>query len=232
MNAASLDTRFTAETPEGIALALRPAGVVPRFYAFAIDALLRLLIFTVASIALAQLGGFGAGITLVAWFAIEWFYPVIFELTLSGATPGKRSLGLRVVMDSGLPVTPAASLVRNLLRAADFLPLLYGFAFASMLMRADFKRLGDLAAGTLVVYAKPVTLHGPMPDATPEAPSRPLSPREQAVVIAWAARSSRITEARLAELAAMAAPGVGLAADAKTTTARLLGIAQWLLGKR
>jgi len=229
---ASLDTRFTAETPEGIALALRPAGVVARFYAFAIDGLIRTGVFIVASIALQGFGGLGAGFTLIAWFAIEWFYPVVFELTLAGATPGKRSMGLRVVMDSGLPVTPAASLVRNLLRTADFLPMLYGFGFASMLMRGDFKRLGDLAAGTLVVYAKPVTLHGPMPDAPPQAPGRSLSPREQAAVIAWAARSSRITEARLAELATIAAPGVGLAADGKTASARLLGIAQWLLGKR
>jgi len=228
----SLDTRFTAETPEGIALALRPAGVLPRLYAFLIDALIRLVVFIATAIALEQLGRFGAGITLIAYFAIEWFYPVLFELMLSGATPGKRSLGLRVVMDSGLPVTPAASVLRNLLRTADFLPMGYGFGFACMLMRGDFKRIGDLAAGTLVVYAKPVTLHGPLPDAPPEAPGHPLSPREQAAVIAWAARSSRITEARLGELAALAASGVGVPSDAKDPTRRLLGVAQWLLGKR
>jgi uncharacterized RDD family membrane protein YckC len=232
MSLPSLDTSFTAETPEGIALSLRPAGVVPRFYAFAIDALIRLALFIAVSIALQSLGGFGGGIILIALFLIEWFYPVVFELTLSGSTPGKRSMGLKVVMDSGLPITPGASLVRNLLRSADFLPFLYGFGFASMLMRGDFKRLGDIAAGTLVVYAKPVTLHGAMPDAPPQAPARPLSPREQAAVIAWAARSSRITEARLAELATIAAPGLGLVAESHTATARMLGIAQWLLGKR
>lgn len=228
----SLDTRFTAETPEGIALALLPAGVVSRFYAFLIDAFIRLLIFSGASLVLTRLGGFGAGITLVVFFAIEWFYPVVFELTLFGTTPGKRSLGLRVVMDSGLPVTPAASLVRNLLRTADFLPLAYGFGFASMLMRSDFKRIGDLAAGTLVVHARPVALHGPLPDAPPEPPPRTLSPREQAAVIAWAARSSRITEARLSELAAIAGPGVGFNGGPAALTQRLKGLAQWLLGKR
>src|SRR5438874_1705011 len=82
-----------------------------------------------------------------------------------GATPGKKAMGLQVVMDSGLPVTPAASLVRNLMRAADFMPAGYAFGFACMLLRADFKRIGDLAAGTLVVYAKPVSLHGPLPAA-------------------------------------------------------------------
>ena len=54
--------------------------------------------------------------------------------------------------DNGLPVTPAASLTRNLLRAADFLPFCYGFAIVSMLLRRDFKRLGDIAAATIVVH--------------------------------------------------------------------------------
>ena len=76
----------------------------------------------------------------------------MFELTPWGASPGKRAMGLKVVMDSGLPVTLAASLTRNLLRAADFLPFGYGFAIVSVLVRADGKRLGDLAAATLVVH--------------------------------------------------------------------------------
>jgi uncharacterized RDD family membrane protein YckC len=228
-----LDTRFTAETPEGIALALRPAGVVSRFYAFAIDLLIRMGVMIVAVMILSQLGRFGGGLFLMLIFGMEWFYPVVFELALAGATPGKRALGLRVVMDSGLPVTPAASLVRNLLRAADFLPFSYGFGFAAMLMRGDFKRIGDLAAGTLVVHAKSVALHGPLPEAAPIAPARALSPREQSAVIAWAGRSARLTEARLGELAAIAAPALGAARDTpKDTTLRLLGMAQWLMGKR
>ena len=55
-------------------------------------------------------------------------------------------------MDNGLPVTPAAALSRNLLRAADFLPFAYGFAIVSMLVRHDCKRLGDIAAATIVVH--------------------------------------------------------------------------------
>jgi uncharacterized RDD family membrane protein YckC len=229
----SLDTLFTAETPEGIALALRPAGVAPRFYAFAIDLGIRFAILIAATTVLALLGRMGTGVFLILTFALEWFYPVLFELGLSGATPGKRSLGLRVVMDSGLPVTPAASLLRNLLRAADFLPAAYGFGLAAMLLRGDFKRIGDLAAGTLVVYAKNVSLHGPLPEAEPAAPARALSPRERAAVIAWAGRSARLTEARFTELAAIAGPDiVGRTAAPKDTMLRLLGVAQWLLGKR
>jgi uncharacterized RDD family membrane protein YckC len=228
----SLDTLYTAETPEGIALSLRPAGVVSRFYAFLIDLAVRGAILFAGAIVLSLLGRMGGGMFLVLLFGLEWFYPVVFELMRAGATPGKKAMGLRVVMDSGLPVTPAASLLRNLLRAADFMPVGYAFGFACMLLRADFKRIGDLAAATLVIHANPVSLHGALPPALPAAPARSLSPREQAAVIAWAGRSARITAARLDELAQLATPVIAAGAGAKDATLRLLGVAQWLLGKR
>lgn len=228
---ARLDSLFTAETPEGIALVLRPAGVVARFHAFAIDGAIRLGLLMASSIALGVMGRFGSGVFLVVYFALEWLYPVLFELLPAGATPGKRAMGLRVVMDSGLPVTPAASVVRNLLRVADFMPVLYAFGVVCMGLRADFKRLGDLAAGTLVVYTKAARLHGELPPAEPCAPARPLSGTEQAVVVAWAGRASRLTAARLEELAVLARPLTGAVAPG-AATARLLGVAQWLLGKR
>jgi uncharacterized RDD family membrane protein YckC len=227
-----LDTLTSAETPEGIALALRPAGVVARAGAFAIDLMIRGALMLVVSMSLAPLGRFGTGLALILWFALEWFYPVLFELLPSGATPGKRALGLRVTMDSGLPVTPAASLLRNLLRTADFLPFAYGLGLATVLMRSDFKRLGDIAAGTIVVHVQRATLHGALPEATPTAPAQSLSPRAQAAVIAWAGRSTRITEARLAELAQLAAPVTGVNAASREAVLRLLSVANWLMGKR
>ncbi len=150
-----LDTVVSAATAQGMPLELRPAGLTARCYAFLLDTLIKLAAIYVFEILLfAGGGGIGIALSVILLFALEWLYPVVFELTSRGATPGKRSLGLRVLMDNGLPVTPAASLIRNLLRAADFLPLLFGFAVVSMLVRRDFKRLGDLAAGTLVVYAQ------------------------------------------------------------------------------
>lgn len=233
---APLDTLYTAETPEGIALELRPAGLVARGYAFAIDAAIRFALIIAAVTVLSSLSRFGTGIFLILVFLLEWFYPVLFELLPGAATPGKRAVGLRVVMDSGLPVTPAASLVRNLLRAADFLPLLYGLGGLMLLLRPDFKRLGDLAAGTLVVHARAATLHGALPGADPVAPTRALSTREQAAVIAWAGRATRLTEARLGELALLAGPIAGgvdtREPDADRATRRLLGVAQWLVGRR
>jgi uncharacterized RDD family membrane protein YckC len=229
-----LDTQTSAETPEGIALALRPAGVFSRAAAFAVDLLIRGALMLLCSAVLSPLGRFGGGLALIVWFALEWLYPVLFELLPGNATPGKRAFGLRVTMDSGLPVTPAASLLRNLLRTADFLPFAYGLGLAAVLMRRDFKRLGDLAAGTLVVHAQRATLHGQVPDAAPKAPAGPLSPRAQAAIISWAGRASRVTEARLAELALLAAPasGVDAATPPREAVLRLLAVAQWLIGRR
>jgi uncharacterized RDD family membrane protein YckC len=230
-----LDTLFSVETPEGITLTLRSAGVVSRAIAYLIDFGIRLVLMMIASVVSALMGGLGGAFFLIFYFLLEWFYPVVFELSRAGATPGKRAMGLQVVMDSGLPVTPAASLIRNLLRSADFMPAFYALGAATMLLRADSKRLGDMAAGTLVVYSDSVTLHGEMPDAPALAPARPLSTLEQVAIVSWAARASRLTPERFDELAGLAAPVLPQATGSRGTAARsqaLLGVAHWVLGRR
>jgi uncharacterized RDD family membrane protein YckC len=228
-----LDTVVSAETPEGILLELRPAGLSARFYAFTLDWLIRLAIMYAAAMAVAFTGGIGVAFWFILFFALEWFYPVAFELTTSGATPGKRVFGLKVVMDNGLPVVPAASLTRNLLRAADFLPFLYGFAIVSMLLRRDCKRLGDIAAATIVVHEPRAVPRITLDDVTPVMPSMSLAPQDQAAVIALAARAPRLTAERLDELAALAATVSGDAGrSGPEVTRRVLGVAQWLLGRR
>jgi uncharacterized RDD family membrane protein YckC len=228
-----LDTVVTAETPEGILLELRPAGLTPRLYAFLFDWLIRLVILYVASIFLLFLQGLGVGFLLVLVFLLEWLYPVVFELGRAGATPGKQMFGLKVVMDSGLPVTPGASITRNLLRAADFLPLIYGFAIVSVLVRRDCKRLGDLAAATLVVHETRATRRIADSGVVPVMPVRPLAPMDQAAVIALATRAPTLTVERLDELAAIAASVSGDDGRAgPDVTRRVLGVAQWLLGRR
>lgn len=225
-----LDTQLRVETPEGITLALRPAGAPVRALAFLIDALIRLGLIIGANIALSQVPGAGVGLLLVLVFGVEWFYPVLFELSRRGATPGKRVFGLRVVMDDGQPVTPAASLLRNLLRTADFLPLLYAAGALSMLLRHDFKRLGDLVAGTLVVHDGQVALNGTPAAADPVAPAAPLTPAQQTAIVDWALRAPRLTPARAEELAALAGPA--LRPGTGTPGERLLGLAHWALGRR
>lgn len=230
-----LDTVVTAETPEGILLELRPAGLSARFYAFVIDWFIRLALIYAALIGVSvlQMSGLGFALIAILAFALEWFYPVVFELSRSGATPGKRVFRLRVVMDNGLPVTPGASLTRNLLRAADFLPFLFGFAIVSMLLRRDCKRLGDIAAATLVVHDTRAAPKIELVQVEPLAPAFPLSQADQSAVIALAARAPTLTGERLDELAALAAPISGDEGRAgPEVTRRVLGVAVWLLGRR
>jgi uncharacterized RDD family membrane protein YckC len=228
-----LDSVVAAETPEGILLELRPAGLSARFCAFAIDWLIRIAILYASAFVLGILGGVGVAFWLIFFFVLEWFYPVIFELGKSGATPGKRAMDLKVVMDNGLPITPAASITRNLLRAADFFPLFYGAAIVSMLLRPDGKRLGDLAAATLVVHQPRPAPKATLDMVAPIAPARPLSPRDQAAVISLAARAPTLTVERLDELASIARRVQGdEPREPAEVTRRVLGVAQWLLGRR
>lgn len=203
--------------------------------AFLIDLLIRLCIDLALLMALGAWGGLGAGLVLIGMFSIEWLYPIVFELSRWGATPGKRVFNLRVVMDTGLPVTPAASVTRNLLRVADFLPLGYGFGLVTMLLNRECKRLGDLAAGTLVVHAGAPVLHDALAPGEPLAPARPLSTAEQAAVLSWAGRARRLTPARFEELAQLASavlPPVQADEPKRAPAERLLGVAQWLMGRR
>ncbi|HEY7286216.1 MAG TPA: RDD family protein [Vicinamibacterales bacterium] len=204
-----------------------------RFYAFLVDWIIRLAIIYAAAMTTAFMGGVGFAFWMILVFAVEWLYPIVFELTSSGATPGKKAFGLKVVMDHGLPVTPAASVARNLLRVADFLPFFYGFAVVSMLARRDCKRLGDVAAATMVVHAPPAVPRIALDDIPPIAPARPLPAADQAAVVALAARAARLTDERLDELAALAAAVSGdEGRSGPEVTRRVLGVGQWLLGRR
>lgn len=223
----------STETPEGILLELRPAGICARACAFLIDGIIRLAAIYAVGMATAFLGGFGMAFWIIFIFGMEWFYPVVFELRTGAATPGKRVFGLRVVMDNGLPVTAAASVTRNLLRAADFLPFGYGFALVSMLLRRDCKRLGDIAAATMVVHEPQAELRFKPERIEPVVPLMPLSPDEQAALIALAARAPRLTKERLDELAALAAVVSGDSGrSGRDVTQRVLGVANWALGRR
>lgn len=228
-----LDSIVAAETPEGILLELRPAGISARFCAFLIDELIILAIYYASAFVAMLIGGVGIGFWLILIFLLMWFYPVVFELGRNGATPGKRAMGLKVVMDNGLPVTPAASITRNLLRVADFMPAAFGFGILSMLLRKDAKRLGDIAAATLVVHQRRAAPKATLDMVAPIAPVHPLAPRDQAAVIALAARAPTLTIERLDELAAIAAPIQGNEPRPESeVTRRVLGVAQWLLGRR
>src|SRR4051812_49965623 len=115
----------------------------------------------------------------------------------AGATPGQRVFALRVVMDNGLPVTAAAALTRNLLRVADFLPFGYGFAIVSMLLRRDCKRLGDIAAGTIVVHEPRTPSRMSLGSVGPVVPAVPPSPQDPAPLVALSPPAPRLASAPL-----------------------------------
>jgi len=228
-----IDTLRAVQTPEGIELHLPLAGLMPRASAWLIDALIRAGVYTGLYFVFLILGiFFGEGVIglgLITMFIIEWFYPVLFEVLRKGQTPGKRTYNLKVIHDDGTPVGWGASMIRNLLRVADFFPLLYGFGVISMMLNRDFKRLGDLAAGTVVVYQDSPPTDPDLPDIRASRPTCPLKLEEQQAVIAFAERRHTLTTERAEELAAMAGP---LTEDSAKPAQTLMGMAKWLSGDR
>ena len=150
-----LDDRITIATPEGVDLELTLAGVGSRF----VSALLDLLLQTVLLVGVTGLGaavqafgsGFGYALVLVAGFLVFAAYDVLFEVFAAGRTPGKRMNGLRVVRIDGSPVNFFTSAIRNVLRLVDILPGMYLVGIVTILVTRQNQRLGDVAAGTLVV---------------------------------------------------------------------------------
>ena len=224
---ALLDTVRSVETPEGITLNLRVAGPVARALAWVIDLLIKYTALLALLIALTILSWGGFGIWLIALFLTEWLYPALFEVYAGGATPGKKALGLMVVHANGSPVDWSAALIRNLLRAADFLPVLYGFGVIAMFSNRDFQRLGDLAAGTIVIYRDPPAMAPTLPPG-PALPPPPLSLAEQQLIIDFAERGATLNPARQAELADLLAGFTRLPGIAGVE--RLRAYARWLAG--
>lgn len=227
-----LDTNYSVNTPEGVSLELSPAGPAIRFWAWFVDALIRLGVnlFTFAILGM-TLGNTGIGLALILLFLMEWFYPVYFELRHKGQTPGKKAMGIYVTQESGTPVSLSSSVIRNLLRFVDFLPFMYGFGLLSMIMSRRFQRLGDLVAGTVVLYVNEKGQYG-MHDEIDIEPIRPpvvFNLQEQQNLIRFAQRHSRLSNARAEELANTA--GNWMDKGERTATQYLTGIAYWLQGK-
>jgi len=223
-----LDTRYHVETPEGIDLPLRPAGLLVRALAFSIDLGVRGLILGLLFIVLAFLGRLGAGLGSLLLFAISWWYMVLFEVLNQGRSPGKHLMGLRVVQDDGTPIGWSASLLRNLLRFVDMLPFGYFLGAISCLQHPTFKRLGDLAAGTLVIYSEAKLRRPELPEAQPRRPAFALTLTEQRAILGFAERQSELSPARVDELASLLADPLHVAPP--HAVAELNGIARGLLG--
>ena len=223
-----LDTQHQVETPEGIDLPLRPAGLMVRALAFAIDLGLRGLIMGLLFIVLAMLGKLGAGLSSILLFVVSWWYMVLFEVLNQGRSPGKQWMGLRVVQDDGTPIGWSASLLRNLLRFIDLLPFGYFLGAISCLQHPNFKRLGDIAAGTLVIYRDRPLTRPELPEALPSRPPFALTLAEQRAILGFAERQGELSQARVHELASILAQPLQI--PAPRAVEALNGIARGLLG--
>jgi uncharacterized RDD family membrane protein YckC len=224
-----IDTTRPVYTPEGIALRLPAAGPVPRAIAWIIDTAIRLAVLMVVSILVSLMGNAGVGLYILVFFVVFWGYPILCEVLFDGQTPGKRALELRVIADDGAPVGWLASIVRNLLRNVDFLPLGYGVGLVASFADPWGRRLGDMVAKTIVIHAprERPSLRPALEGA--QAPLQPLQPQEQVAVIAFSERASQLTQERREELAGIAAPVVG--SDGALGVLRLQAVANWLLGR-
>ena len=217
-----LDTTAEVETPEHVVFRFQVAGPARRMVAYVVDLLVRALIALVLLIPLflsvlgteTELMGAELGIFLVALFLLEWGYYVFFETLMGGRSLGKLALGLRVVRQDGRPLSIGDSLLRNLLRAADFLPM--GYALGVLIMGFDpiFRRLGDWVAGTMVVsesrraqLSKVEVEPAPSVDELATLPARvDLRGPELDAIELFLRRQSAISVARRKELADLIAP--------------------------
>lgn len=177
-----IDSTVEVVTPENIAFHYQVAGPFRRLPAFLLDLLIRAAVFSVVAIAIIFAGGIvgwlgmGFAVLAILWFLTDWFYGGIFETLMNGQTPGKRTMGIRVLTVNGQPINGVQAVMRNFLRSVDMMPLLslevlgigapgyigptFLIALVTMTMNRRFQRLGDIVSGTIVVVEERQWLTG------------------------------------------------------------------------
>jgi len=160
------DDVLNIDTPENVIFGYDVAGIGSRFLAALVDSIIILLsqiiVFATLFFVLSSIYGNLDDLddSLMAWlmaligliaFGMLWGYYIFFELLWNGQSPGKRWVGLRVIRTDGTPITLSETIIRNLVRLVDFLPAYYGLGVVIMFINDQARRLGDLAAGTLVI---------------------------------------------------------------------------------
>ena len=225
-----LDTTYQVETPENVDLTGKAAGPVIRICAYLIDLGIRFLLIAGIGILSLIFGNFGIGIFLITTFLLEWFYPIVFELFNKGQTPGKKIFGIAVVNENQTPVGFSASFIRNLLRAADFLPMFYLLGLISMTSNTRFKRLGDLAASTVVIYKDSQANNLNLPNVSSQIPPTDLSLEDQIAVINFTQRHEQLSLQRKIELAEILTPLTQK--NGEPGVSFIQGMGCWLLGDK
>lgn len=219
------------ETPEGALLQIAVAGPVVRGMAWLVDASIRFAVLMVVYIFLAQTitGDQDApgiiGLFFIVQFLLSWLYTTLFE-ALTSSTPGKRLFGLLVIHDNATPLTGSGSIIRNFLRVVDGLPFLNIVGLTTMLIDGRYRRLGDLAAGTLVIYKNEKTDIATFDHVQGVPPPDWLSREERLAVVDFAERSHRLSADRQKELAQLLDHVI---VDSEDNVATLKSWAQWIV---
>lgn len=157
----SADDFLNIDTPENVIFGYEVVSIGSRFMAALIDtflivilqimAVLTLQLILSATTAFGGLESAFIAVYVLISFVLLWGYYIFFEMLWNGRTPGKKVVNLRVIRRDGTPITLTESIVRNLVRLVDFLPFAYGLGIVVMFIDGKSRRLGDMAAGTLVV---------------------------------------------------------------------------------
>ncbi|TCS37392.1 putative RDD family membrane protein YckC [Paucimonas lemoignei] len=219
-----IDGRLSLTTPEGVRLLLTPAGAATRAWAWAWAIDLMIWLMAIWALAMVLLGSkVGQGVYLVLLFVSYWGYPILCEVYCGGRTLGKRIMGIEVVRADGLPVGWRESALRNLMLVADFLPAMYFAGLLSMLFDGRSRRLGDIVAGTQVVYTDKGQERSQLAVGVPPlAAPFPLTPEQQRALVDLFEREKTLSPERLEELGSLAEPLTGLTGAASLQ--RLRGI--------
>ena len=204
--------KLIIETPEQTSIEFPLAGIGSRFLAVLIDSLIQgavvlaiVLIFVTVGFAtgVARTGQslipavWVVAILILAYFLLIYGYFILFESIWNGQTPGKRLTHIRVIKDSGQPITPIDAVARNLLRLVDQLPFAYGIGVMCAWISPQSKRLGDYVAGTVVVHEKPLEAAAALWETPAQAGAHSyganrLTPEEFALVEAFLSRRSAL----------------------------------------
>jgi uncharacterized RDD family membrane protein YckC len=218
-----MDRTLDVRTPESIAFSYELAGIGSRFLAVSIDLIVQILILIALIWGLAAAGShlptakhassisskfvqsLAIGIAVFVVFVIFFGYFIIFEAVWNGQTPGKRALGLRVVRDGGYPVDFTAALVRNLIRVGEMMFGFYAISAVAAIFSPENKRLGDMAAGTIVVrearMQSPTSMLREIREEPVYAATAYVSGDERAIVKRFLERRDSLNPDRRVELA-------------------------------
>lgn len=217
---ARVDTVLEVDTPEHLAFKTRIGGPGRRMFARFIDLIVQGMLLMAMTIVFSlvfgsvDMGGVAQGVVFFGIFLIDWFYFVICEIITGGRSPGKMAMKLRVVRPNGLPVTWQQSILRNFLRAADlalFPPYFMVFGPVVMAFDAQFRRLGDYVAGTIVVIEEATAVASrstipPDPKIVEELPATLPLDRNDLEALELFVNREHMSDARREELAEIVAP--------------------------